>query len=371
MKITSVKDLAQHIDLTLLTPTATARDIEKLCAGAKAYQVASVCVAPTFVPLAAELLKESPVKVGTVVAFPLGFQLTEVKAHEAAQVVACGAEEIDFVINLRWVKEGRFELVAGEVKEILAASAEATTKAIIECAYLSREEMERLVDLLAEAGVDYVKTSTGFGPRGASLEDVEVLVRRAAGRIKVKAAGGIRTLAQALSFLEAGAERLGTSSGLSILREFEGGKEPGPEVEIFIDGACLGNPGPGGYAAILKAQGREKVITGAEPHTTNNRMEITAAIKALESLRRPARVRIYTDSRYLKDGITKWLPRWLKNDFRTSAKKPVKNRDLWEKLARLIEGHEISWHWVEGHAGHPENERCDRLAKEAARRVEK
>ncbi len=370
MKITSVKDLAAHLDLTLLSPVATAREIEKLCSGARRYEVAAVCVSPTFVPYAAELLKESPVKVCTVVGFPLGFQLTSVKAFETREVLSCGAQEIDFVINLRWVKEGRLEFVAGEVNEILAAAANATTKAIIECAFLSREEMERLVDVLAACGVDYVKTSTGFGPRGATVEDVRVLARRASGRLKVKAAGGIRSLDQALALLEAGADRLGTSSGLEILRELEKSLQTPqdlPEVEIFLDGACLGNPGPGGWAAILRFKDQEKTLSGSEPHTTNNRMELLAAIKALESLKKPCRLKIYTDSRYLKDGVTQWLPRWLKNDFRTRGGKKVKNRDLWERLAALLKQHDISWHWVEGHAGHPENERCDQLARKAAR----
>ena len=366
--------MAARIDHTLLSPVATAKDIEKLCTEARAYEVAAVCVAPTFVPYAAELLKGSPVKVCTVVGFPLGFELTSVKAFETQEVLSSGAQEIDFVINLRWVKEGRFELVSGEVNEILAAAKGAVTKAIIECAYLSREEMERLVDILAECGVDYVKTSTGFGPRGATLEDVKILFKRANGRIKIKAAGGIRTLDQALAFLEAGADRIGTSSGIAILKELErrlSTPDDLPEVEIFVDGACLGNPGPGGWAAILRSGGQEKVFSGNEPHTTNNRMELTAAIKALEALKRPCRVKIYTDSRYLKDGVTKWLPRWLKNDFRTQKKKEVKNRDLWEKLARLSEQHEIEWYWVEGHAGHPENERCDRLARKAAQEAKR
>ncbi len=366
-----MEELAKRIDLTLLKPTATAKEIEKLCEDARTYKVAAVCVAPTFVPYAAELVKGSPVKVCSVVGFPLGFQLTSVKAYEAAELLACGAQELDFVINLRWVKEKRFEFVAAEAGEILAACPGVVTKAIIECAYLTRTEMEKLVDVLAEAGVDYVKTSTGFGPRGATVADVRLLAERAYGRIKVKAAGGIRTLAQALALIEAGADRLGTSSGVSILEEFQqmAAGDRTREVKIFVDGACLGNPGPGGYAAILKSGGQEKVITGAEPHTTNNRMELMAAIKALESLKYPCVVKIYTDSRYLMDGVTKWLPRWLENGFRTRNKKPVKNRDLWERLAELTKHHQIEWHWLEGHAGHPENERCDRLAREAARRI--
>ena len=140
------------------------------------------------------------------------------------------------------------------------------------------------------------------------------------------------------------------------------------EVEIFVDGACLGNPGPGGFAALLRARGREKVITGGEPQTTNNRMEIRAALEALKALKRPSRVKIYTDSKYLLSGATDWLPRWEKKGFRTAKGKPVKNRDLWEELSRLLKVHEVDWIWIEGHTGHPENERCDKLARNEAKK---
>jgi len=374
------EELARYLDHTLLSPVATTRDVEKFLEEARRYGVRAACVSPTFVPLAREKLKGSKVKVCTVVGFPLGFQLTSTKAHEAAEVVAAGAEEIDVVINLRWVKEGRFEFVAGEMGEILAAAPQAVVKAIIECGYLTDEEKVRLVDVLAETGVHYVKTSTGFGPSGATVEDVRLLAERAAGRIKVKAAGGIRTLAQALALIEAGADVLGTSRAVQILKEAEAAwkqkdetasspeDEAPEEVEIFVDGACLGNPGPGGYAAILRLKGREKVITGGENDTTNNRMELMAAIKGLEALKRPVKVRLYTDSRYLRDGITKWLPRWERNGFRTAAGKPVKNRDLWEKLAALTKKHRVEWFWIPGHSGHAENERCDSLARKEAQK---
>jgi len=342
-----------------------------------------VCVAPTFVPLASELLKSSTVRVATVVGFPLGFQMTSVKVYEARDVVAAGAQEIDVVVNLRWVKEGRLEFVAGELAEILASVPGITVKAILECAALNQEEKRALAKILVETGVHFLKTSTGFGPGGATLEDVRLLVEVAAGRAEVKAAGGIRTLAQAKAFLSAGATRLGTRAGAQIMAEFlslqqKSGREASTKgttsedrVEIFVDGACIGNPGPGGFAAILRAKEREKVITGRERQTTNNRMELMAAIEALSALKRPSVVKITTDSRYLMDGITKWLPRWEKNGFKTSAGKPVKNRDLWEKLAALVRRHRVEWEWVEGHAGHPENERCDRLAREEARRAQK
>ncbi len=140
-------------------------------------------------------------------------------------------------------------------------------------------------------------------------------------------------------------------------------------VEIFTDGACLGNPGPGGWAALLRAGEAEKELVGADPATTNNRMEMLAAISALEALRRPTQVALYTDSSYLKDGITKWIAGWKKRGWKTADKKPVKNQDLWQRLEAALEPHKVSWHWVKGHAGHPENERVDRLATDAARRI--
>ncbi len=140
-------------------------------------------------------------------------------------------------------------------------------------------------------------------------------------------------------------------------------------MEIHTDGACSGNPGPGGWAAILRWNGHERVLSGAEPETTSNRMELTAAIRALEALRRPVRVRLFTDSQYLKRGVTEWLPRWKARGWRTAAGRPVANRDLWERLDALLTRHRVTWHWVEGHAGDPLNERADRLARAALRRL--
>lgn len=134
-------------------------------------------------------------------------------------------------------------------------------------------------------------------------------------------------------------------------------------VEIFTDGACSGNPGPGGWGAILRYKGHEKELKGGEPDTTNNRMELMAAISALEALKRPSKVRLVTDSVYVKDGITKWLEGWRNRGWKTAAKKPVKNQDLWQRLDAAQAVHEIEWTWVKGHAGHPENERADELAR--------
>ena len=138
-----------------------------------------------------------------------------------------------------------------------------------------------------------------------------------------------------------------------------------PRVEIFTDGACRGNPGPGGWAAILRAGAHEKEIFGGERATTNNRMELTAAIKALEALKNPSNVTLYTDSRYVMDGLQNWLPRWKANGWKTSDKKPVKNDDLWRALEAAAQRHNVDWRWVEGHSGHAENERADLLARSA------
>jgi ribonuclease HI len=139
-----------------------------------------------------------------------------------------------------------------------------------------------------------------------------------------------------------------------------------PHVHIYTDGACLGNPGPGGWAALLRSNGHEKELVGAASQTTNNRMEMRAAINALNALNRPCIVTIHTDSQYLRQGITQWVKNWQRNGWKTASKKPVKNKDLWQALLKAIEPHEVRWEWVKGHAGHEENERVDALASEAA-----
>ena len=137
-----------------------------------------------------------------------------------------------------------------------------------------------------------------------------------------------------------------------------------PRVTIFTDGACSGNPGPGGWGAILKFGDIEKELKGGESPTTNNRMELLAAISALEALTKPCTVELYTDSQYLRQGITSWIHNWKRNGWKTGDKKPVKNVDLWQRLEAALHQHEVRWHWVKGHAGHPENERADQLARD-------
>ena len=144
-----------------------------------------------------------------------------------------------------------------------------------------------------------------------------------------------------------------------------------PKVTIYTDGACSGNPGPGGWGVLLKFGSSEKILSGAEKRTTNNRMEITAAVKAFQALKEPCRVDIYTDSEYLKRGITEWISTWKKLGWRRGSPgktKPLKNAELWKELDQVITEHQVSWHWVRGHAGHAENERVDKLARDAMRK---
>jgi ribonuclease HI len=141
------------------------------------------------------------------------------------------------------------------------------------------------------------------------------------------------------------------------------------EVEAFTDGACLGNPGPGGWAALLRARDSERLLSGGEPATTNNRMELMAAIAALEALKRPCQVVLTTDSRYVMQGIEQWMPKWRANGWRTTDKRPVKNQDLWQRLSAAAAVHQVRWQWVRGHNGHVENERVDQAAREQAERL--
>ena len=139
-------------------------------------------------------------------------------------------------------------------------------------------------------------------------------------------------------------------------------------IQIYTDGACLGNPGPGGWAALLRHEKRERELAGGEADTTNNRMELMAAIAGLEALTKPCRVDLYTDSQYVQKGIAEWLPGWIRRGWKTAGGDPVKNKDLWQRLQAAAAPHAVQWHWVKGHAGHPENERVDELARDQALR---
>ncbi|GBC96379.1 Deoxyribose-phosphate aldolase [bacterium HR16] len=220
-------DLAKRIDHTLLRPTSTCAEVERLCEEALQYHFASVCIQPCWVKIAVRHLEGSDVAVGTVVGFPLGANMPAVKLYEAEQALAAGANELDMVIALPALKSGDWRAVRHEIEQIAslcrAATPPAILKVIIECCYLTQEEKIRATHVVAESGADFVKTSTGFGEGGATIEDVRLLRSAAPPHLKVKAAGGIRTLSLALELLQAGADRIGTSSGVTLLQQLEEG----------------------------------------------------------------------------------------------------------------------------------------------------
>ncbi len=214
------RDLARYIDHTLLRPEATAADIDRLCDEAREWRFAAVCVNPCWVERAVARLEGSGVAVATVCGFPLGAALTEIKAAEAARAAAAGAREIDMVQNLGWARAGEWAAVERDVAAVVAAAAAhgAEVKVILECGLLSDGEKEEAARRAVAAGAAWVKTSTGFLAGGATVHDVALLARTVAGRARVKAAGGIRTVGQARAMLAAGASRLGTSAGVAIVR---------------------------------------------------------------------------------------------------------------------------------------------------------
>ena len=211
------EELASYIDHTLLKPEASREQIRAVCEEAKQYHFASVCVNPCWVPLIAEELKGSGVSVCCVIGFPLGASLSSVKAFEAREAVAAGAQEIDMVINIGAVKSGVWELVREDIAAVNAAKGTAKLKVIIETCLLTDEEKVRVCQIAKEVGADFVKTSTGFSTGGATVHDVELMRRTVGPEMGVKASGGIRTLADALAMIEAGASRLGASAGVKII----------------------------------------------------------------------------------------------------------------------------------------------------------
>ena len=211
--------IARLIDHTLLKPDASPEQVEQLCAEAVEWGFASVCVNSCYIPLCRRRVEGSGVKVCTVVAFPLGAMLREAKAAEAAAAVNLGADELDMVMNIGWLKAGADEMVVSDIRRVLDAAQQRPVKVIIETCLLTDEEKERATRLVVESGAAFVKTSTGFSTGGATVEDVMLLARVAAGRIGIKASGGIRDYATALKMIEAGATRIGTSSGVAIVNE--------------------------------------------------------------------------------------------------------------------------------------------------------
>ena len=208
--------IQDYIDHTLLKPTAIPSDIEKLCQEAKDYKFQAVCVNGCYTKFAKEQLKNSQVKLAVVVGFPLGAMSTESKVFEAKDSVANGADEIDMLINLGWLKSGKLELVEREISEIKKAIGKKVLKVIIETCYLTQDEKIKACELAVKAGADFVKTSTGFGEGGATLEDVKLMKKVVGNKAKIKASGGIKNRATALKYISLGVSRIGTSSGIAI-----------------------------------------------------------------------------------------------------------------------------------------------------------
>jgi deoxyribose-phosphate aldolase len=221
MKITEPRQLAARIDHSFLKATTSSRDIERLCAEAIAYRFAAICIPPCHVIQAAELLAGTGIKVCTVCGFPLGYSSTATKAFEAAEAVAQGADEIDMVANLGLIKDRRYDELVEEVREVVEAAQPAAVKVIIECSELTEVEKQDTARSLLESGAQFIKTSTGFSAWGAKEQDVRLIKEIVQGRMKLKAAGCIRDITLALALLEAGADRLGTSSGVLIVESFK------------------------------------------------------------------------------------------------------------------------------------------------------
>lgn len=211
------KDIVARVDHTLLAQTATWEEIRQICDDAVAYGTASVCIPPSYVKRAADYLK-GRMSVCTVIGFPNGYNTTAVKVFETRDAVANGADEVDMVANLGWVKEGRFELVADEIRALKEAAGDKILKVIIETCLLTDEEKIKLCDAVTEAGADFIKTSTGFSTAGATFEDIALFKKHVGASVKIKAAGGIASMEDAERFVELGADRLGTSRIIKILK---------------------------------------------------------------------------------------------------------------------------------------------------------
>ncbi len=211
-------ELNSYIDHTNLKATATLKDIEKLCEEAKKYHFASVCVHPYYIPLAKELLKGSQVEVGTVIGFPLGANTKEVKVFEAINAMDAGATEFDMVINLSALKNKDYRYIKEEIEEVRDAIDGHTLKVIIETCYLDAKEIKKMTEICNETFVNFIKTSTGFGPKGATVEDVELINKYRSGVLEIKASGGIQDIKAAEALIEAGATRIGTSHGVELMQ---------------------------------------------------------------------------------------------------------------------------------------------------------
>ncbi len=212
------EDVLQKVDHTLLAQTATWQEIKQICEDAMTYQTASVCIPPSFVKQAKEYVGDR-MAVCTVIGFPNGYNTTEVKKAETEDAIQKGADEIDMVINLGWVKEQRFDLIEEEIRVLKEACGEKILKVIIETCLLSEEEKIKMCEVVTKAGADFIKTSTGFSTGGATLEDIELFAKHVGSRVKIKAAGGIASFEDGEAFIKAGASRLGTSRLIKLMKE--------------------------------------------------------------------------------------------------------------------------------------------------------
>ena len=213
-----IKEILKHVDHTLLTQTATWAEIKQICDDAVAYGTASVCIPPSYVKQAKEYLQDK-MAVCTVIGFPNGYMTTAVKEFETKDALANGADEIDMVINIGWVKDGRFDCIEEEIRTLKKACGAKILKVIIETCFLTDEEKIKMCEIVTSAGADYIKTSTGFGGAGATFADIELFSRHIGPNVKMKAAGGVRSVADMEAFLKAGCDRIGTSSAIKLIKE--------------------------------------------------------------------------------------------------------------------------------------------------------
>jgi deoxyribose-phosphate aldolase len=223
-KYLNKKDIADIIDYSILNPKATHRDIEMLCKEAIKYNFHSVCINPYFVQMAKDLLGRSGVKVTTVIGYPLGMNTTEVKVYEAMNASLNGADELDIMINIGALKSGDWDAVRKDISDVILATPEKVHKIIIETCYLEDIEKKRAVEIALEAGSEFIKTSTGFGPQGAMIKDIKLIKDIVGDSAGIKASGGIRTLKEVLNMIEAGATRIGTSNAVKIMAEIKEGE---------------------------------------------------------------------------------------------------------------------------------------------------
>lgn len=368
-----IEYIASKIDYTYLKSAVTYKEFEDFLIKAKEYPFRNICISPSLISYLKENFKDLNFKISSVAGFPLGFSLTETKLAEIEKLLELGVDEIDFVINLIWLKSKDYKRLEEELFSIRKLAKSKILKGIIETPYLNEDDIKDAIEILVFTGIDFVKTSTGFAERGTTLEDIKIIKKFSKGRIKIKASGGIRTLEEVLNFLSAGADIIGTSSGYEILKELENSKKESEneEIEVYVDGCSLGNPGPGGWGVLIKTGEKEEILTGGEPFTTNNQMELKAVISALSYFKEPKKIKIYTDSEYVIKGVTEWLPKWKRKGYITSEGKPVKNKELWKNLEKLVNFHKVKWEKVRAHSKHFYNERVDKIAKKSAEKWKK